>query len=95
MSIVSSFLQASERLQCFLTQRLLRQAFQWEPVRFGDAFVDEQKITTAFKVHILAPQKELSILEKEFPDKNFQGHHVKCPECWGYYMNLKRKYCGG
>ena len=54
MSIVSSFLQASERLQCFLAQRLLRQAFQREPVRFGGTFVDEQKITTAFKVHILA-----------------------------------------
>lgn len=95
MSIVSSFLKISEQLQCFLTQRLLRQAFQWEPVLFGDALVDEQKITEAFRVHILVPPGELSLLAREFPGKDFQGHHVKCPECWKYYMDLKRRYCGG
>lgn len=95
MNIIRSFLRVSRHLQCFFVQRLLRKAFQWKPVRFGDALIDEQKITEAFQLHILASQEELSLLKREFPDKDFQEHHVKCPRCWRYYMDLKRQYCGG
>lgn len=97
MSIASSFLKISERLQCFLTQRLLRQAFRNGPARFGDPDTKRKtrKMNEALHLHILASQEELSILAREFPGQIFQGHHVKCPECWKYYMDLKQRYCGG
>lgn len=89
-NVSAFFVKVLGKLQCSLMRRALRRAFR----KTGPPFC--QEMHEALRAgHLTASSEELEILRREFPSKDFEGHHVKCSECWEYYMSLKRKHCGG
>lgn len=92
LTLFASRLQQLQATQCDISRKTLDIAFGTEGLT-PDQF--QSIIGVVLKHHILASTHELEILQREFREKEFNGHHVKCPGCWDYYMHKKRIHCGG
>lgn len=78
--------------QCTIMQRRMRWTYENDNTNTSNGRKKRLEALEPVFKHMIASADELQMLQAEFPDREFNGHHVKCPTCWRAYTRLKRKY---